>query len=296
MVAFPSTEGLATSQDGSAFIYGGSVAINNILEHLRKTATLSHRGEWKVWLINMLTIVDGCSHKDASPKDIIAAAAHDFQLLTQFISAYASYSKDTAYRYPIIIGYWPSYTAIPEAHRRKPSPSLALAMDVFSRMDMGPTDVVVNKDDDRLLMHVRVGTRADLPHVDLNAKLARVLTGTGFVSGMPIAMITSFPTDLHLASRMSKMVLLERFTARIKGPSEFGTKLDKAGRLPFNAFTHLTFGDGVLIQGLISGRKKTALLELAEADRWSTLSATSVRDRIIANSTVIGSDFGGIRL
>lgn len=84
----------------------------------------------------------------------------------------------------------------------------------------------------------------------------------------PIIVLTHIPIDLLSASKVPSLLLLESHTGKLKGLSEWGTKLNtKPKNVPFNKMTLSLFGDGVVIAPQPTAFRK-AILKLGEKYKW----------------------------
>lgn len=108
--------------------------------------------------------------------------------------------------------------------------------------------------------------------------------------GMPsapgkVAAITHYPVDLLSLYDFSSLKLLESHTGKIKPQPQWSTKLglkdEDAPLIPFNAFTLQVFGDKgamFLAQGI---KLRQAIIAMAKADGWTSMSTMSrIKDSI----------------
>jgi hypothetical protein len=84
----------------------------------------------------------------------------------------------------------------------------------------------------------------------------------------PTVLLTHYPADLLSEDKMPSVVLLESHTGKLKGKSEWASKLyNKPTNIPFSKMMLAVFGDGVMIAPQpIKFRKK--LLELGAKYKW----------------------------
>lgn len=86
--------------------------------------------------------------------------------------------------------------------------------------------------------------------------------------------LTHHATDLLNRKRFTKLWLLESHTGAIKGPEKWYTKLtggSKLTRIPFNRLTVQVIGDNNIAFSAMGRNVKAALLEMAESNRWNTV-------------------------
>lgn len=85
----------------------------------------------------------------------------------------------------------------------------------------------------------------------------------------PTVLLTHYPADLLSADNMPSCLLLESHTGKVKGPSEWTSKLTgKPSNLPFTKMIWSLFGDGIHI-GPQPIKMRRVLLKLAEKYKWN---------------------------
>lgn len=98
-----------------------------------------------------------------------------------------------------------------------------------------------------------------------------------------VLIITHLCIDLLSKSQFNRLRLLETHTGIIKNHLQWNTKLTKGKdliRIPFNRFTLQVFGDNGHLFSQMDHRTRAAVLNMAEADQWTT---ASTKDRIVAS-------------
>lgn len=101
-------------------------------------------------------------------------------------------------------------------------------------------------------------------------------TGANFVefdcklsTKKPTILLTHYPADLLSADDMPSCMLLESHTGKLKGPSEWTSKLTgKPTNVPFTKMIWSLFGDGIHI-GPQPIKMRRVLLKLAEKYKWN---------------------------
>ncbi len=104
------------------------------------------------------------------------------------------------------------------------------------------------------------------------------------------AMLTHFPVDLLNRYQFDQLQLIESNTGKLKGPSQWNTKLtvkEQVDSLPFNAFTLQIFGDRSTQFNPQSIALRRCVLELAQSKDWTSvttmekikLNISSVKDQ-----------------
>lgn len=96
------------------------------------------------------------------------------------------------------------------------------------------------------------------------------------LKGEPInaLIITHYPVDLLSKTAFTKLRLLESYSGAIKSKSQWNTKLTDAKlypRIPFNHFTIQVFGDRNILFMRYPKPVRTALAELAEKYKWTSV-------------------------
>lgn len=96
--------------------------------------------------------------------------------------------------------------------------------------------------------------------------------------------ITHQCIDLLSKAQFTKLLLLETHTGAIKNNLQWNTKLtrskDDLVRIPFCRFSLQVFGDNHHLFSPMDAKTRTAVIDMAEADKWTAL---STKDRIIAS-------------
>lgn len=298
--AFPDVSGLEKSADGSEIIYGGSVAINRLLGLLRDTAGSPTATPWMLYLINAFTLADNVFDVKATTRENENAFHADVNLLCQYIEAYMA-SFPRVLRAPVIVFYIPDYGHLPKKLvRGHKEGTRAEALDTFYknlRLTFPIKASRLNPGSDasqQWSVHVGGGT---FPHRDLVQWLRETSTELSYVyNSDPAAIITHCPIDLHIHRMISNLSLLERYTGRIQGPSQFGHKLNKDGFVPFNLYTHRVFGDSVHLKPMVSGKDKKALLKVAEEKSWWQKGQQDILKDIVAETGIPATELIAIRL
>lgn len=112
---------------------------------------------------------------------------------------------------------------------------------------------------------------------DLFANLEKVIGGNLEVteyeidldSNKPTVLLTHHPIDLLSAPNFPSLSLLESHTGKVKGPSEWASKLtNKPEMIPFSKMTLTLFGDGVVFAPQPLKFRKL-ILELAKKYKWT---------------------------
>lgn len=299
MAEFPSTESLEKSDDGSEFIYGGSVAINRHLGNFRDMAGHRDAPRYGLYLINLYTLVDNVYTKDIKVSDLENLLSTEIRLLTTYIEAYSSYFSTVTMKFkPTIIFYLPQYN-IPEKFKRQIDPKthkgkIKTFYDLVAKnVGRGIKEMPDTGESYRFMIPVGHGT---YPHRDLAMSLPRLPSKVVHTGRGPIALFTHVTLDLHIGRLLSDVRLLQRYTGDTLSYSQFGSKLDKEGRVPFNVYTHRAFGDDLLLEPIAKRKVKKDLLDDAEKRRWMRLSAPEIANRIKEITGVSIEELGVLKI
>ena len=276
MPTFPDLASLETSQDGTEYIYGGSVGVNRILGYYRKTAYLHDRPEWAYHLFNVYTMVRNVYTKGMSPAALYAAFDHELTLLIRYVQAYGELARLPQHRHPAIAVYVPTYDAYPKDRLRPKAEGAQQLEQAYLRLckDLPKT---ITQLQDRVWL-VPCGSTVRLPHLDLYRWLQRQDVQAHHHR---ILMISHCLTDLHLAHFMPRLHLLESYTGTVREPKQFGERLDGSGVIPFTPITHQVFGDSVHLTPLVKGVLKKSLIAQAVARRWPLRTEAEILSDIV---------------
>lgn len=277
MTQFPDLSTLKKTDDGSEFIYGGSVGINRILGLLRNTAFPHPAIDWRVWFINVSTLVRNAFAPTATPENIRSSVALDCNLLSLYISAYSTQSLR---RDPIsIIFYIPSYEFLPSDIRR-PLEGRALQLEqasqwIYSHFPVDAVTEVTSSPHTRVFV-ARVGGATTTTAYDISAWMASHATALRIRTNDPVALVSHRPLDWHVARRLHAVSLVESYTGSVRHVVQFGERLFKSDTIPFYPTTHRLFGDGVDVRPFVSGKPRAQLIEHAKLKKWNLMSETEI--------------------
>ena len=298
---FPDLAGLQKSDDGTEFIYGGSVGINRVLGHLRLQAYSATKINYSLYLINVMTLIRNVDAKDQTDKVFLERLNLEIQLLILYISSYAGATQYPKI-IPTIVFYIPDYKAIPKAFARPVSDKLQRHYDLLKKLVQHlPSTSVLTKDLSDYKQWLYYVGGSSLPHIDLSSAINKdfkvvSVYGNTYRTGDPICLITHFPIDLYLHRRVNNVHLLESYTGAVKTLSQFGTKINGNADVPFNPATHVLFGDDYHIAPLVKGKEKKMLLELATEKQWLQKPITIIVEDIKAKTSLTAEQLLAMRL
>jgi hypothetical protein len=301
MSDFPSTEGLGKSQDGSELVYGGSIAINRQLGRLRDLAGQKDAPPYLLYLINVYTLVDNIYSKDTKVSILEDLLTTEINILTTYIEAYSSHFNSYMSKSfkPTIIFYIPEYN-IPSKYRREidsktQKGKIKLFYDLI-RKSFGRNIVEMSSTGNSYRYMLPVG-HVTYPHREIVPIVQRLSSKIDYMFGSgPVGLISHITLDLHIGRLIPNIHLLERYTGDVLTYSQFGKKLDKGGRVPFNVYTHRAFGDDLLLEPLVQRKLKKELLEVAEKKRWMRLSPGEIAVHIKDVTGVSIADLGVLKI
>jgi len=265
---FPPTAGLETSKsDTSEFIYNGSIGSNRIFHTLRTMAGLTGNPKWDLYLINVYTLVRNAYTKGISQRDLEATLDKDVDFYMTFIGAYMSYLRTTP---AVVLFYAPDYSNIPKALLRKTSGQREELDGMYIKILRQLPRKLMEATEDPLVRKFLIATSgSSFPHKDIPDYIRSIYGNTRNAGQLGTVILTHCPTDLHLMTTIPKLELFESYTGSIYPTSEFGRKLTKDVKVPFNTVTHRAFGDEVHFEALIKNRRKSEMIEIAAKHNWA---------------------------
>lgn len=272
---FPSVEGLERAKsDPSEPLYNGSIGSNRIFHMLRTTANLSTSPRWDLFLINVYTLLRNAYSKGITQSAIEKIIDTDVDLLMMFIGAYMSFKRQTP---GTVLFYVPDYKSIPQEFLRKTSGQRVEMDDLYTTFLRKLPNKLTELTEDPLLRKFLVVTSGQtFPHKDLPGYIRSIFQGTRSYGMIGTVMISHCPLDLHIAKMISGIELLDSYTGHIYPTMEFGRKLVKDIKVPFNTTTHRVFGDAVHLEPLCKGKQRTDLIELAEQHQWMVMTERDI--------------------
>lgn len=250
--------------DTGEIINDCSVGLNRILNMLAANANNPQRPLFDVYLINILTMARNCFDKHMSDKEWHIKINHDLEILKNYLT---SYCGETA-KNSAVVFYLPTYT-LPEEFMR-PLTGVRAELDIFAKRmkSMLPRQMTLISDGP-LQMYVSVLGNSPFPHQQLARTVAKVSRAG---RSAKVMLVSHIPLDFHLHRFIPQTYLLESYKAEFVNPKEFGYKVFKVSDVPFNQYTHLAFGDDVLIKPILQRKAKADAIDRAKMKRWRILS------------------------
>ena len=287
MKEFPDESGMARSEDGSEPIRGGSIGLNRILGMFVAASATDNHPRFTGAILSAFTIFRNvwAMNNTATLGELEEGFARDINLFLDYYDTYLSHVKSRLAgdrRSPVAL-YFPGYDRVPKEIEREHIGKRGLLMAQYKQFlsKHGTDDAAIKRMENVSLFTLRAGD-ATYPHREVVRKFKDIggQKGSLYSSGDPVAVLTHVPLDLHMTHRLRGVKSLESYTGRLKDPEEFRFRLDKEGRVPFQAAVHLVLGDDVLIKPMVTPKIRKELLETASKERWASRSEEDVRLRV----------------
>ncbi len=258
-----------------------SLGTKGIIDKLSEYSKNIEKHTFDAFYINIVTILRNNIEANLDDKKIINKTMFDLDRLLNALSAYLSLTKDNVYKY--IYVYIPKY-GIPKIHARKQSPSNhRLFVDLvkkiydtqkdFETISIGDVDVFFVKTNEMKLPHLKL--------YDLTRQLfyqKQIVNPINRINGL----ISHIPMDYHLRYYLPNIKIIESYTGNIRLPHELGEKIFSSSKespikyIPFNRYTHLLFGDKIMIQPFAKYKDKSELNLIGEKQRWNLIPEESI--------------------
>ena len=205
------------------------------------------------------------------------------QILQQYISSYNRINLSSVQKKytPYIVFYFPQYKVIPHDYLRVKLPK---GTEERWKLQDAILDTVRNKSmpeaiDTTQILYISSGSSKSVwPHKDLLKDIRSVISGSQYA---PCLMISHVPLDFHLYRYFNDFTLLESYTGVLKKCTVFGKKVFGDDALPFNKYTHLSFGDKWYMNGLASFSVRHQIKERALKEHWKLLPDKGILERLI---------------
>jgi hypothetical protein len=275
---FPTTAGLERAKsDPNEPIYPGSIGSNRIFHFLRTTAGLNTSPCWNLYLINIYTLVRNAYSSLSKPitqKAVDKLIDEDVDLYMTFIGAYMSQRRATSAQ---VLFYAPNYRAIPKDLLRPVTGQRAEIDAIYAKLLTTLPTNLTEVTEDALVNKYLIATSGNTyPHKELPTIIRTIYGGQRSQGSIGTVLLSHCVMDLHVASRLPMIELLESFTAAVHPVAAFGRKLTQDVAVPFNPTTHRVFGDDVHLVPLCKGKQKTQLIKLAQERNWAVRTETEI--------------------
>lgn len=283
---FPDTSQMKRSEHSGDLILGGSIGVNRVLLYFRDNAYRPARYEWNIFLVNLFTVFRNVYHKDLSEDQILRAMDVDVGLLTTYFDAYKEVKQPIV---PYVLAFYvPTYDKIPEKLRRPVTTDSAKhKQEMYAKVRARlPQKLQILRDDATSKVCVAPVGRLMLPHKELLRLINDQFKPALGPVTLQVLLLSHCPIDLHMSAKIQYMSLIESNVGTVKAPNEFGSKLTKAVRVPFNTYTHRLLGDPVHLEPLVVRKEKAKILEIAEKHKWYIRSPVEILKDIVDNTSV----------
>lgn len=292
MKAFPDESAMPKSPESHEPIRGGSIGLNRILNRFVDRAARDNKPEFMAYLISAYAVVRNvmdtkkANKVEARLADIESAFVQDVNLFMEYLDTYLSFTWNQmwgAKKVPVLV-YFPDYHRVNSKIRREFTGRDAELQTMYQAFlkHHGSYNEIVKVLDHCQCYWVSAG-QVTYPHVELAGKFRDIglANDTVYQRGDPIGMITNMPLDYHIDGRLRNVSVIKSYHATVETHKDFRFRLDKEGRIPFTAATHLVFGDNALIKQEIPLKTKRLILETAEKEKWASRSETDVYQKLV---------------
>lgn len=265
---FPDVSSNPKGQDGTT-IYGTGTSIgsNRIFHYLRQNANGFDPPKWDLYLINIYTLVRNAYSKGIEQRVLESIVDADSDLLMIYIGAYTTFRRQIP---SVVFFYAPDYSAVPKdimrVHSGNQSEMDAMYDILCKKLPPTLTELTTVPETRKFLS--KVG-RTILPQKELIEQIRKIYNGNRTNGMIGSVMISHCPIDFHIYKFIPTIQLLESYTGSVLSVSEFGNKLTKEVKIPFNTTTHRLFGDSLQINPLLKGKDRTKLIEVASEFKWN---------------------------
>lgn len=272
----------------------GAAGIVDALSQLTRTPRAP---VWDVVLINLATLIRNALGKDVSDQTVVESVFDDTDNIVRAIRRYFD-SFPVPPEKPGVILYLPSYTKLPDLHRRTPNTQTLRIQKIQNTLQnkylKDPKIPEVINVADMTCVTMCVGNKFLYPHMELYEYIRKQATagifGTiksalGFIN-FRIGMVSHHAIDFHIAKNVKNFSLLSSYTGEIKTLDQLGKKVFKLDGIPFNTATHLLFGDSTHVKPIAMRKTKQIIVDVATRGRWMTKSETSIINEAVATGQI----------
>lgn len=259
-----------------------SYGVASILNTFATLSSQTRRPAWQIYLINVETLI---RNRKENNNSIVSAndVLNDMQILQQYISSYNRINLSSVQKKytPYIVFYFPQYKIIPHDYLRVKLPK---GTEERWKLQDAILDIVRNKSmpeaiDTTQILYISSGSSKSVwPHKDLLKDIRSVISGSQYA---PCLMISHVPLDFHLYRYFNDFTLLESYTGVLKKCTVFGKKVFGDDAIPFNKYTHLSFGDKWYMNGLAPSSVRRQIKERALKEHWKLLPDKGILERLI---------------
>lgn len=245
-----------------------------IINALNGLTNKSSNNIFDVIVVNIATLIRNNLSKERTDKEVVELVKND---LHDLIRAVGSYHENMGglVRNPTMINYLPDYSYLPAINARPNTGNRKRIADITEGFirddDLRRRTRIRDHERGTTIYEVYAGGRVMLPYKSIMREIADIFR-LGNVD--PRASLTSYllishaPLDYHMLLNYPRVTLLESFTGRFLKPKELGHKVFGTNFIPFNAVTHLLFGDSVHVDPFAKRKNKQLLTDMAKTQSW----------------------------
>lgn len=254
----------------------GTTPVLEKLKELAKQGT--HRPQYMTYLINVDTLIRNCYKKGDSITTMEQHVLTDAEQLATYIGAYITGDKITTQARPLVCFYVPYYELIPKTYIKTPLPGNYQAhIEVREKLLKSLIRAhwtTIDQPFDMVFINAKGPWASPIVYQDLKSKFKDI-------SLRRTLLLSHAYMDFHLVSVIPNMDLIESFTGKLKDKETFLKKVIPYEEVPFNKYTHLLFGDKLMLKSQIKRGDKPKVLKTAQFEQWNHLPALSVAESIL---------------
>jgi hypothetical protein len=237
-----------------------SIGTNALLNYFANHAFTTNKRHRDLYAINLMTIVRNCFEPTLSDSEILDRVNNDLELLKSYIISY----NESFIEPSDILFYVPNYNGL-SVHKRKISGHKArieqLTESLGKMLPNRPTNIY-NTNKTRIFVNT---FNASFPQFNI---YKFIMTNSRKGSSSDVLLISHCALDWHLYQLVFHTEVLESYMGEVINYKQFGEKIFKNKFIPFNKYTHLVFGDTLLVNPILKRKEKQLALEIAEKRKW----------------------------
>ena len=261
---FPSRENLKKSEDGTEYIYGGSVAINRFLGHLQDRCLEKTDLNYKCFLINVFTLCENIYKLDVSDIENFKLLKNELSILVKYIDIYI-YTKNI--KNAKLLFYIPSYEKVPSERKRKIKEGTKkhglkkFYLKVVQGGNIGELGKGITTSSSLEVFLNKIGNKKKFPHESLNSFL-NLYSGEKINALENCLLISHIYLDYELLNLNKHVKIFLRYYDKILKREDLNKKLVKDYHIPFSLYSLSFFGDSSFIEPILKRNIRKKVLEL----------------------------------
>jgi hypothetical protein len=225
-----------------------------------------------------MTIIRNCYDSNLSDEEIISRVNNELELLKSYIISY----NESFIESSDILFYVPNYNGL-SIHKRSIKGNKARIEQLTQSLGkMLPNRLtnIYNTNKTRIFVDA---FDASFPQFNI---YKFIMNNTKKGSSSDVLLISHCALDWHLYQLIFHTEVLESFTGNIINYKQFGEKIFKNKFIPFNKYTHLVFGDSLLVNPILKRKEKQLALEVAETRKWHIRTESEIKTDLITRCNV----------